>query len=382
MASIRSYKAAKGRAWRVQYRGPDGKSHTKQGFRTKNEAQAWADINATHMHQQDWIDPNAGRIKVNEVHTAWWATLAPRKPNYRRQLHSAWEHHVKPQWGHRQVASIMPSEVQAWVGTIEKHRPGRGDDGEEDTTPSATLVLNCHAVLMQILEVAVNDGLMRKNPAKGIKLPKKPGPVKVYLTQEQLNALVRECGPRGDIIAVLGTCGIRWGELAGLRVRDVNVLRRRLTVAQAIARDDAGEWVPMEPKSWEQRTVAVPASIMPLIVRAIEGKGPDDFVWERPSGGCLRPLGHTSFFAHAVNRCVEDGRIPGRLTPHGLRHVAAGLMVASGASVKAVQKQLGHKSAMLTLDTYADLFDGDLDEVAGRMDEGLRGMSWNCRGIA
>ncbi|MDK4270164.1 hypothetical protein QPX07_11115, partial [Corynebacterium accolens] len=43
---------------------------------------------------------------------------------------------------------------------------------------------------------------------------------------------------------------------------------------------------------------------------------------------------------------------------------------------KAVQKQLGHKSAMLTLDTYADLFDGDLDEVAGRMDEGLRGLSW------
>lgn len=169
---------------------------------------------------------------------------------------------------------------------------------------------------------------------------------------------------------------LRWGELAGLRVRDVNVLRRCLTVAQEIARDDSGEWVPMEPKSWEQRTVAVAASIMPLIVKAIEGKGPDEFVWERPSGGCLRPLGHTSFFAHAVKRCVQDGVISDSLTPHGLRHVAAGLMVASGASVKAVQKKLGHKSAMLTLDTYADLLDGDLDEVAGRIDEGLRGLSW------
>ena len=83
-------------------------------------------------------------------------------------------------------------------------------------------------------------------------------------------------------------------------------------------------------------------------------------------------------FAHAVKRCVRDGMIPDSLTPHGLRQVAAGLMVASGASVKAVQKQLGHKSAMLTLDTYADLFDGDLDEVAGRMDEGIRGMSWGA----
>ena len=335
MASIKPYKTAKGRAWRVQYRSPDGRDRTKQGFRTKNEAQAWADKNAVHMNEQDWIDPNAGKVTVDELHPAWWATLAPRKPNYRRQLNSAWEHHVRHHWGHRKVNSIKPSEVQAWMGSIEKQRPGR----EYDTTPSATLILNCHAVLMQILEVAVNDGLIRKNPTKGIKLPKKPGPVKVYLTQEQLNALVRECGPRGDIIAVLGTCGLRWGELARLRVRDVNVLRRRLTVAQAIARDDSGEWVPMEPKSWEQRTVVVPASIMPLIVKAVEGKGLDEFVWERPSGGCLRPLGHTSFFAHAVKRCVQNGVISDSLTLHGLRHVAAGLMVASGASVKAGPKR-------------------------------------------
>lgn len=270
------------------------------------------------------------------------------------------------------------------VGSIEQHRPGR----EHDTTPSATLILNCHAVLMQILEVAFSDGLIRKNPAKGIKLPKKPGPVKMYLTQRQLNALVRECSPRGDIIAVLGTCGLWWGELAGLRVRDVNVLRRRLTVTQAIARDDSGVWVPREPNSWEQRTVTVPTSIMPLVVKAIEGKGPNEFVWERPSNGCLRPLGHTPFFAYAVKRCVPNGVVSDSLTPHGLRHVAAGLMVASGASVKAVQKQLGHKSAMLTLHTYADLFDSDLDEVAGRTDERPRGLSWGvaqlfgCRGIA
>ena len=138
----------------------------------------------------------------------------------------------------------------------------------------------------------------------------------------------------------------------------------------------------MLPKSHERRTVAVPASIMPLVERAAAGKLPDALVWERPSGGYLRPLGHTSFFHQAVDRCVRDGRIPERLTPHGLRHVAAGMMVASGASVKAVQRQLGHKSAALTLDIYADLFDGDLDEVADRMDEGLRGMSWNCRGIS
>ena len=52
------------------------------------------------------------------------------------------------------------------------------------------------------------------------------------------------------------------------------------------------------------------------------------------------------------------------LTPHELRHTAASLAVSSGAHVKAVQRMLGHASAAMTLDTYADLFDDDLDTVA------------------
>lgn len=48
---------------------------------------------------------------------------------------------------------------------------------------------------------------------------------------------------------------------------------------------------------------------------------------------------------------------------HDLRHTAASLMVKAGANVKAVQRQLGHASAAMTLDVYADLFDDDLDAV-------------------
>lgn len=52
-----------------------------------------------------------------------------------------------------------------------------------------------------------------------------------------------------------------------------------------------------------------------------------------------------------------------RLTPHDLRHTAASLAISAGANVKAVQKMLGHASAAMTLDVYADLFDDDLDAV-------------------
>jgi integrase len=51
------------------------------------------------------------------------------------------------------------------------------------------------------------------------------------------------------------------------------------------------------------------------------------------------------------------------LTLHDLRHTAASLAVAHGAHVKTVQKMLGHESAKLTLDTYAGLFEPDLDEL-------------------
>ena len=52
------------------------------------------------------------------------------------------------------------------------------------------------------------------------------------------------------------------------------------------------------------------------------------------------------------------------MTPHDLRHTAASLAISAGANVKGVQLMLGHKSAALTLDTYADLFPDDLEAVA------------------
>ena len=71
----------------------------------------------------------------------------------------------------------------------------------------------------------------------------------------------------------------------------------------------------------------------------------------------------------AVARCMKADETFPRVTAHDLRHTAASLAVSAGANVKAVQKMLGHKSAAMTLDVYADLFDDDLDAVAERLEE-------------
>ena len=64
MASIRKYKTARGYAWRVQYRSPDGRGRTKQGFRTKAEAEAWSAKNATDIHAGQWRAPTKTAITV------------------------------------------------------------------------------------------------------------------------------------------------------------------------------------------------------------------------------------------------------------------------------------------------------------------------------
>jgi Phage integrase family len=96
------------------------------------------------------------------------------------------------------------------------------------------------------------------------------------------------------------------------------------------------------------------------LARQCEGKDRDNLVWSEPDGGHLRrPHPTSGWFAKAV----ADSGVP-RTTPHDLRHTAASLAVSAGANVKAVQRMLGHASAAMTLDIYADLFDDDLEAVA------------------
>ena len=60
------------------------------------------------------------------------------------------------------------------------------------------------------------------------------------------------------------------------------------------------------------------------------------------------------------------------MSVHDLRHSAASLAISAGANVKAVQTMMGHASAAMTLDTYADLFPDDLERVASALDEAAR----------
>ena len=112
----------------------------------------------------------------------------------------------------------------------------------------------------------------------------------------------------------------------------------------------------------------------------VAGKFGEEFVFTSFRGYQIRPnnfkrrdydtavqVVNTLAAVSKANGAKDPVTIPKGLWVHDLRHTAASWLVQSGASVKAVQRQLGHATASITLDVYAGLFDQDLDDLSVRM---------------
>lgn len=357
MVNITGYETSRGgKRWRVRYRKPDGSQTDKRGFVRKKDAEAWA---AEHVviakATGSYVDPQAGASTVGALWPAWIAKKkVSGKASYIESLERAWRVYVEPQWGARRLDSLRRGEIQQWVSDLTARR-------------SPTVVIRDHGILRSICDDAVRDRLIGSNPCEGVELPRRTRRRHPYLTAVELFALADAAGDRKPIVLVLGLCGLRWGEMAGLHVGDVDFARHRLHVVRS-ASEVGHEIVVDTPKSGDGRLVAFPDVLTPLLCEACAGRDPDAILFPAPDGGYMPrvhgPNNRSSWFFWAKRRAG----ISKPLTFHDLRHTAASLMVRSGANVKAVQRQLGHRSAAMTLDVYADLFDDDLDAVGEAMD--------------
>jgi integrase len=118
-------------------------------------------------------------------------------------------------------------------------------------------------------------------------------------------------------------------------------------------------------KSNKNRAVVLPKFVIDALAETAKGKGRDDLLWPSACGWYLGPPSSAeSWLSGAVSRCQKADPTFPRVTAHALRHTAASLAISSGANPKVVQRMLGHASAAMTLDVYADLFDSDLTSVA------------------
>lgn len=355
MGSIHPYKTTEGETrFRVSYRKPDHSQATKRGFTRKREAEDFLASVRVSITRGDFIDSQHARVTVEELGAAWLASQTHLKPSTFHSLESTYRLHVLPTWGNARIGEIRHSKVQAWISELS-------------TRKSATIVIRAYGALASILDVAVRDRRLLENPARGVKLPKKVKKARAYLTHNQVTALAEASGEHSTLIYLLAYTGLRWGEATALRVKDLDLLKLRLTVAEN-AVDVGGTIHVGTPKSHEARSVPIPRFLAQELAKACEGKTRNSLVIGDGINYSRRPSTGRGWLDSAVRECQEaDADFP-RVTPHDLRHTSASLGVSAGANVKVIQRMLGHASAAMTLDIYADLFDADLDIVSEALD--------------
>ena len=303
------------------------------------------------MGRGEWTDPARSRVSVGEWSREWMVSRSVSlKATTVESYRSLLERCILPTWERVPLASVRHADVAAWVARLA------GQVGPSRCRKAATL-------LSGIMAAAVRDQRLSRNPCVGVSLPRLPEQRQRFLTMVELQRLAEAAGSYRAMVLVLGVCGLRFGECAALRVRSVDLLRRRLRVSEAVS-DVNGQLVWSSPKTHQSRDVPLPRSLVPMVEAAMKGKGPDELLFLSPEGTPIRlPNWRRRVWQPAV-----DSAGLGHLTPHDLRHTAASLAIGSGASVKHVQRMLGHKDASMTLNVYASLFEDDLDAVSDRLD--------------
>lgn len=369
MASVRKQPSGK---WLGRYRDPTGRFRSKS-FTTKGEARAWSQEQEAACRAGSWTDPSRTAITLRDWSAHYFDTLSV-KPKTMEGYRSLYVTQLEPRWGDTRLDRVTLPDVKKWVAGMKRL------DGKP-LGPSR--VRAAHRLLSAMLDLAVDDKRLVRNPAQTLSgrrsgfLPKQPkDAAHRYLTAEQIAALAHHLeterpGAEGRSIAtlllVLAYCGLRWGEAAAIRPADLDLMRKRLTVNRA-AVEVNGVLSYDLPKTHARRSVVVPGFICERLAEITVGKEPGGLVFTTERGAPMRSGAfRTRHYYPALEACgIAQLRI------HDLRHTAASLAVDSGANVKDVQRMLGHESAAMTLDVYADLLEGRQDTIADANDARAR----------
>jgi integrase len=331
-----------------------------RSFERKVDAERWLTEEVAKLNRGEWIDPRAGSVPYHQWAESW---LEGHRHNVTPKTQAGYESllrsRVLPVFGRTELRLISPESVRRWVAEM-------ASEGL-----SGARIRQAHQVLSASLEVAVDDGLIGRNPCAKVKLPKVRKRRQLFLSAPQVTSLARAAETQqvgaGTLVMLLAYSGLRWGEATALRPSSIDTGRRRVRVVEAYS-EVRGELILGPPKTHETRTVIVPSFVANRLedyLAAEFGGRVLELVFPAPNGG---PLRSSTFRRSVWLPAVEAAPgVPEGLLVHDLRDTAASLAISAGASIKAVQRMLGHASAAMTLDTYGSLFEDDLEDLADRM---------------
>jgi integrase len=253
----------------------------------------------------------AGRVNLNPKTLAGYESLLRAR--------------ILPRWGDVPLSKVSHAKVVAWVAQM---RAGG---------LSASRTRQAYHLLSAMLDDAVSDGRLARNPAAKVDLPRLPTTERRYLTHGQVAELADGCGPYRTLVLTLAYLGLRWGEATASRVRRVDLLRGRVEIVEAVV-DVNGAMNFGTPKSHESRFVSIPRFLRDDLAVQVAGEAPDDLVFTSPGGLVLRVQNwRRRCFDQAAAEVGLDG-----LVPHELRHTAAGRRVAGCSCAPSVPRGNRH----------------------------------------
>lgn len=343
--------------WQARYRDGSGRRVTApQTFPTKGDAGRFLAGMEADMARGAYLDPRAGRITVGSWAESWLARPGKRGASTARDCQGL--NAFLPAIGRTPVSALTPAQVQTAV------------DARSRVAAPATVARDFSA-LRACLNAAVDADMILRSPARKVALPRVQAPDRPELTPGDLARLIDEVPDSYRTLVLVGAVlGLRWGEAIGLRVRDVDFLRRTITVAQTVEELAGHLRIVSEGKSRAAlRTMAIPPFLVDALAGHLadhrRGQGLENLVFVGPKGGILRRRFGERILAPAVARAG----LPSSVTFHALRHVAVTAMADAGVPFNVTRGRAGHATAKLTMELYAHRGDAG-DKQAAALLEG------------
>lgn len=359
MGSIRKVKHRSGKeTWQARWRDPAGNDRARN-FTRKSDAERYLVGLESDVLRGRYVDPRLARTTVGDWMIEWQATRTNVSAQTRVRDDASIRNHILSTLGEIPMGRLQPVHVSRWVADLD----ARG------LAPAT--VRKAYQLLSSALASAVDNGLITASPCRRIRLPKLTQPAMRILEHAEISNLAEAIDHRyRAMVLTAAYTGLRFGELAALRIERFDALRRTLRVQESLA-EVRGEFLFNPPKSDAgRRSVSVPSFVVAELRRHIIEHGDSDgLVFAAPTGG---PIRRNNFRRRVWRPAVRDS-VGEPCTFHDLRHTHAALLIAQGEHPKVIQERLGHASIRTTLDTYGHLFSG-LDEAAAeRLDATWRG---------
>lgn len=288
------------------------------------------------MFTTEWISSTLAASGRKPTTKALYATIARK-------------HIVESTIGTTTLARLRPSHVEAW--TVQLRRRGLS----ESTTRTA------YTVLRAVLDTAVRDEALAKNPATAVARPKVTRREAAHLTPAQARCLLDQAARSryAALFDLLLRTGMRRGEALALTWRDVDLERARVRVRGTLARVD-GELVVVAPKTTKSERTLHLSPAAAALLRAVRSRQRSErlragSVWEGSPYVFTTETGGPCDPRNAL-RALKAAAVRAGLTTdiglHTLRHSAASVMLADGVPLKVVSEVLGHSSVAITGDVY------------------------------